>query len=272
MTLSRRCPALVYWPVTTVLSVLSLSDPKESSGFSRMTLSTNRESSTLDSEREVHVVTTVSPVNIPNHQPVFKSLLFQERLIMKDFQGDQHFFRRDGSVAGYSTLPGSVSASEARDVITQLVPHEDAPAFSDIATTATVAATSPRTTFFPTTPKLPISLPQKKSLKDGTRGEDKHAPTTISLTTQAPPNIRGSASEHKPVASVSAQSGQPQTWSPFPAGATLAPSSVWMDKGEEKEAGVKNKSSPSNPLPNFTSTSPGNTTQLPPCKQQACFL
>uniref|UniRef100_A0A3Q3W3K0 Uncharacterized protein n=1 Tax=Mola mola TaxID=94237 RepID=A0A3Q3W3K0_MOLML len=237
-----------------------------------MTLSTNRESSTLDSEREVHVVTTVSPVNIPNHQPVFKSLLFQERLIMKDFQGDQHFFRRDGSVAGYSTLPGSVSASEARDVITQLVPHEDAPAFSDIATTATVAATSPRTTFFPTTPKLPISLPQKKSLKDGTSGENKHAPTTISLTTQAPPNIRGSASEHKPVASVSAQSGQPQTWSHFPAEATLAPSSVWMDKGEAKEAGVKNKSSPSNPLPNFTSTSQGNTTQLPPCKQQPCNL
>lgn len=272
MTLSSGSSALVYWPVTTVLSVLSLSGPMESSGFSRRTLSTNRESSTLDSEREVHVVTTVSPVNIPNHQPVFKSLLFQERLITKDFQGDQHFFRRDGSVAGYSTPPGSVSASDARDVITQLVPHEDAPAFSDVATTATVAATSPRTTFFPTTPKLPISLPHKKSLKDRTRGEDKHAPTTISLTTQAPPNVRSSTSEHKPMASVSPQSGQPQTWSHFPAEATLAPSSVWKDKEGAKEEGVKNKSRPSYPLPNFTSTSSGITTQLPPCKQHTCFL
>uniref|UniRef100_A0A669F1K9 Seizure related 6 homolog n=1 Tax=Oreochromis niloticus TaxID=8128 RepID=A0A669F1K9_ORENI len=96
-----------------------------------------------DTESEVHSITTVSPMNIPNHQPVFKGLLLHEHLLTRDFQGDQHFFRKDGSVAAYPTMPGSVSAPNAADLVTQLVPHEDAPAFSDIASTATVAATSP---------------------------------------------------------------------------------------------------------------------------------
>lgn len=206
----------------------------------------DRDSSTLDRESEVHAVTTVSPVNIPNHQPVLKGLLLHEHLLTRDFQGDQHFFRRDGSPAAYSTMPGS----DTGDPVTQLVPHEDAPAFSDIATTATAAATSPLTTFSPTTPRPPMSLPQKKSSREKPRGEDKVEPTMDSLTTQVTPNNRG---ENNPVASFSSQRSRPQSGSAYPVEATSAPSSVRTEKGEARETAVRNKTSPNHPLPDLTS-------------------
>lgn len=235
---------------TIFFSILSLLGPRERHSISKRTLDPDRGSSTLDTESDLHAVTTVSPVNIPNHQPIFKGLLLHEHLLTRDFQGDQHFFRRDGSVAAYSTMPGSVSASDAGDPVTQLVPHEDAPAFSDIATTATAAATSPLTTFSPTTPRPPMSLPQKKASKEKTVGGDKVVPTTDSLTTQVTPNNRGSASKNNPAASLSSQRGRPQSWSAFPAETTLAPSSMRMEKGEARETAVKNKTGPDHPLPN----------------------
>lgn len=189
---------------------------------------------------------------VPNHQPVLKGLLLHEHLLTRDFQGDQHFFRKDGSVAAYSTMPGSVFSSDAGDPVTQLVPHEDAPAFSDVATTATEAATSPLTTFSPTTPRAPMSLPQKKSSKEKTRGEDKVEPTMDSLTTQVTPNNRGSISENHPVASLSSQRSRPQSWSAYPVEATFAPSSIRTEKGEAIETALKNKTSPDHPLPDLT--------------------
>lgn len=167
-------------------------------------------------------------------------MLLHEHLLTRNFQGDQHFFRRDGSVAAYPTMPGSVSMSDARDPVTQLVPHEDAPAYSDIATAATVAATSPLTTFSPTTPRPPMSFPQKKS-KEKTSGADKVEPTTDSLTTQMTPNKRVSESENRPMASSSSQGSQPQSWSAFPVETPLAPSSVRMEKGEGRETPLKYK-------------------------------
>ncbi|XP_022601802.1 seizure protein 6 homolog [Seriola dumerili] len=225
---------------------------KESNGISKRTLDSERDffihSPTQDTESEVYLVTTVSPMNIPNHRPVLKGLLLHEHLLTRDFQGDQHFFRRDGSVAAFPTMPGSVSASDAGDPATQLVPHEDAPAFSDIATTATLAATSPLTTFSPTTPGPSMSLPQKKSSKEKTGGADKVEPTTDTLTTQVTPNNRGFGSENNPAASSSSQRSQ----SPFLVGATLAPFSVRMEKSE---APLKYKSNPDQPLPTLTEVS-----------------
>lgn len=182
-------------------------------------------------------------------------MLRYEHLLIKDFQGDQHFFRKDGSVAAYPTMPGSVSASDAGDPVTQLVPHEDAPAFSDIATTATAAATSPLTTFSPTTPRPSMSFPQKKYSKDKTTGVDKVEPTTDSLTTQVTLNNRGSVTENNPVTSSSSHRSQPRSWSSFPVEATLAPFSMRMEKGEARETTLKNKTSPNHPLPNLTSVS-----------------
>ncbi|XP_069002918.1 seizure protein 6 homolog isoform X1 [Embiotoca jacksoni] len=231
--------------------------PKESNRISRRTLDADlfTHASTQDTESEVHPVTTVSPVNIPNHHPVLKSLLLHEHLLTRDFQGDQHFFRKDGSVAAYPTMPGSVSAPNAGDLVTQLVPHEDAPAFSDIATTATAAATSPLTTFSPTTPGLPVSLPQNKPPKEKMRGPDKVEMTTDSLTTQVTPNNRGSGGGNNPVASLSSRGSQ--SWSAFPVEATLAPFSMRMEKGEARETTLKNKTSPDLKL---TSRDEGTTT------------
>lgn len=158
-------------------------------------------------------------------------------------------------MAAYSTMPGSMSASDAGGPVTQLVPHEDAPAFSDIATTATAAATSPLTTFSPTTPRPPMSLPQKKSSKEKTRGEVKVDPTTDSLTTQVTPNNRGLVSKINPVTSVSSQRGRSQSWSAFSAVATPAPSSVIMEEGKARETAGQNKTSPDHALLNPTSAS-----------------
>lgn len=233
-------------------------------GVSSRAMYPDRDASTMDAESEVHAVTTVPPVNIPNHQPVFRGMLLHEHLLTRDFQGDQHFFSRDGSLAAYSTVPGSVS--DPGDPVTQLVPHEDAPAFSDIATTATAAATTPLTTFSPTTPRPPMSLPQKKSPEEKIRGEDKVEPTTDSLTTQVMPNNRGPLGEKSPVASSSTQRGRSRSWSASPAEATLAPSSMRMEKGEARETDVKNKSGPdqtlrdSNPAPHDGGTPTTTTT------------
>lgn len=218
---------------TTILSVWSLLGPEKSSSISKRAASINHDLSTLDTKREFYPVTTASPVNIPHHQPFFKSLLLHERLLTRDFQGYQHFFQGDGPAG--STVPGSVSAPVSGDPVTQLVPHEDAPAYSDIATTATAAATSPLTTFSTTTPRLPISVPQKESSHDWIRGEEKVSPTTDSLTTQVP--LRGG--------------GPARSGIPFPAEAL---SSVKLDKGEAKETAGKTKLSRADPFLNPPST------------------
>ncbi|XP_034008422.1 seizure protein 6-like isoform X2 [Trematomus bernacchii] len=224
--------------------------PMEIYGISKRTLDPDRDSPTQDTESEVHSVTTPSPMNIPNHQPVLKGLLLPGQLLTRDFQGDQHFFRSDGSVAAYSTLPGSDS-----DPVTQVVPHEDAPPFSDIATTSTVAATSPLTTFSPTTPRpWPMSLPQKKSSK--TSWADKVERTTDSLTTHVTAINRGSVTDN-PAASSSRQ--RPQS---SPVEATMAPSLMRMEKGEARVTALKDKLRPDLPPPNLTTREEGPATTI----------
>ncbi|XP_036379542.1 seizure protein 6 homolog isoform X2 [Megalops cyprinoides] len=137
---------------------------------------------TIDPQREseVHVVTTASPPDLPHHRPLFKGFLLHEALLTKDFRGQQHFFTEDGVAEGHPTP--APSSHLAGDTYTQVVPHEDAPAFSDVvATTATVAATLPMTTVATITTALPISV----AAKDGGRAPavEKAAATTGSLTT-----------------------------------------------------------------------------------------
>ncbi|XP_069366075.1 seizure protein 6 homolog isoform X2 [Paralichthys olivaceus] len=226
--------------------------PNESRDVSTRTPGSDyfRHSPTQDTESEVHLVTTVSPMNIPNHRPVLKGMLLHEHLLTRDFQGDQHFFRRDGSVAGYPTMPGSVSALDLGDAATQVVPHEDAPAFSDIATTATPAATTSLTTFSPAPPRPPMSLPKEKP-----SGVEMAEPTTDSLTTQVTQNNRGSGGKNDPVATSTLQRNPPQSRSAFPEGATLASLSTGMEKGETRETPLKHKSSSDHPLTKLTEVS-----------------
>ncbi|KAM4545522.1 seizure protein 6 homolog isoform 1-T3 [Odontesthes bonariensis] len=231
--------------------------PRESNSISKRTLDQDRDLfthvSTQDTESEVHSVTTVSPVNMPNHHPVFKGLLLPEHLLTRDFQGDQRFFRMDGSVAAYPTMPGSVSAPNAGDAVTQIVPHEDAPAFSDVAPTATAAATaaatSPLTTFSITTPAPPMSLPQRRSTKEKIKGSDKVEPTTDSITTQMTPNSGGSGSENKPVGALSSRERN------VPRETTEAPISAMMEKGQVGDTTLKNKTRPDHLIPKMTSSS-----------------
>lgn len=222
------------------------SGPREMHSISKKTLDQDRNLfthvPTQASENEAHSVTTVSPMNMPNHQPILKGFLLHEHLLTRDFQGDQHFFWKDGSVAAHPTMPGSVSAPNAGDALTQVVPHEDAPAFSDIATTATAAATSPLTMYSHTTPASPISLPQKKSAKEKTKASAKAEPTTYSLTTQVTPYSRGN-----PVASLSSQGRG------LPMDATFT--STVMEKGQVREIAVKNKSSSDHLRSKFPSSS-----------------
>ncbi|XP_013862274.1 seizure protein 6 homolog isoform X2 [Austrofundulus limnaeus] len=234
-----------YRQYTTLVAALALAavvpeirgqGPREMHSISKKALDQDRDLfthiPTHDSESEAHSVTTVSPMNMPNHQPILKGLLLHEHLLTRDFQGDQHFFWKDGSVAAHPTMPGSVAVPNAGDAVTQIVPHEDAPAFSDIATTATAAATSQLTMFSPTTPAPPVSVPQKKSTKEKAKVSDRVEPTTDSLTTQVMPYSRGN-----PVASFSSQGRG------LPMDATFVPISAMMEKRQAKETTVKNKSS-----------------------------
>ncbi|XP_024121924.1 seizure protein 6 homolog isoform X2 [Oryzias melastigma] len=224
-------------------------DPRESTGIRKRTLESNRDVfthvSTLDTEREVHSFTTASPVNVPNHHPVLKGLLLNKHLLTRNFQGDQHFFRKDGSVAMYPTMPGSVSAPDSGHDPTQIVPHEDAPAFSDIASTATAAATSSSLTTFSATTSPPlVSFPQKKPGKEKIKGLDKVELTTHSLTTQVMLHSEASGGKNNPADGMH-----------FPVAATISPVSTSVEKGEVDKTGLKNKTNPDRPLPKPISSS-----------------
>ncbi|XP_019714465.1 seizure protein 6 isoform X2 [Hippocampus comes] len=245
MNCTRRSCALTsmlaVWLLAAAVATSHGRGPNESDGTRWRTLALNRGHitypSTADTESEVHWVTTALPMNSPDHRPVLKGLMLHEHLLMRDFEGDQHFLRSDGS---YPTRPGSASASDVLRPVTQVVPHEDAPAFSDVASTATAAATSPLTTFSPTTPRPLMPLLQKSS--EEIKESDKLEQTAHSLTTQAAPN-----NDDTRAASVSSQQDHP----PFSAETNLASSAMRMEKGRAKET-PKDKSNQS--LPNQTSS------------------
>uniref|UniRef100_A0A8C7YPD0 Seizure related 6 homolog a n=1 Tax=Oryzias sinensis TaxID=183150 RepID=A0A8C7YPD0_9TELE len=227
--------------------------PRESTVLSKRTLEPDRDifthMSTVDMESEVRSVTTASPVNLPNHHPVLKGLLLNEHILTRNFQGDQHFFRKDGSIAMYPTIPGSVSAPDSGHDPTQVVPHEDAPAFSDIASTATEAATSSLTTFSATTSPPLVSFPQTKTTKEKIKGLDKVELTTHRLTTQVMLHSQASGGKSSPVAFSSAEGMH------FPVDATISPILTRVEKGEVSKPGLKNKTNPDRPLPKPISSS-----------------
>ncbi|XP_035391793.1 seizure protein 6 isoform X2 [Electrophorus electricus] len=112
-----------------------------------------------DSPIGLQEITTALPLSLPNHQP---NLGLPEALLTKDFVGDQPFFGEGGEVEDHATPSGRASHAEPRDHTTPVVPHEDAPAFSDIATTAA-------TTTSPTAPGKPASVDHRRPSKGGGR-------------------------------------------------------------------------------------------------------
>ncbi|XP_036451612.1 LOW QUALITY PROTEIN: seizure protein 6 homolog [Colossoma macropomum] len=137
---------------------------------------------------EVHEITTSFTPSFPDHRPNLRGLLLHEALLTKDFQGDQQFFKEDGGLEAQPTASGPSTYLETGDSATHVVPHEDAPAFSDIATTA-------MTTVSPTLPGKLVSMPQKRPSKGRERTAEKLEVTSQALTTPVlpattRPNIR----------------------------------------------------------------------------------
>ncbi|XP_041949344.1 seizure protein 6 homolog isoform X1 [Alosa sapidissima] len=189
------------------------------------------------------IVTTQSPLSDPARQPRLKDLLFHESLLTKDFSGDQHFFEQPPATPPSSSAPRSNSGDPSSS---HHVPHEDAPAFSDIATTITVAATTPMTTVT-TAASISGSL-VSVARKGTTKGVDRTAeksppPTTQALTTpviqttSSPISVQGHT--HSP--SVGAGLSGPK---PISTESTLAPPAlttlITRDKFRDNESETAN--------------------------------
>ncbi|KAF4082351.1 hypothetical protein AMELA_G00150530 [Ameiurus melas] len=115
-----------------------------------------------DSIRELHEIATAFPPSFDS-QPDLKVL--HGALLTKNFEGDQQFFRDSDRVEGHPTSP-RISYFEPGDPLgaTRVVPHEDAPAFSDIATTV-------MTTASPTSPGKLVSVGQNRPSKRRIEGK-----------------------------------------------------------------------------------------------------
>ncbi|XP_077448522.1 seizure protein 6 homolog isoform X2 [Stigmatopora argus] len=178
MNCRRDCMLLPWLLAAAVLSGHGR-DPNERDGTKGRTADHITQPSTQDREGEVQWVTTPLPVNSPDHRPVLKGLRLQKHLLSRDFEGDQGFFLSGGA-------PTRAGPSHP---LTQIVPHEEAPAFSDVASTpATSAATSSMTTFWPTTPRplMPLLHESRQEKKQGDRqkaNNDNNGPSTTKMST-----------------------------------------------------------------------------------------
>ncbi|XP_077597103.1 seizure protein 6 homolog isoform X2 [Stigmatopora nigra] len=171
MNCRRDCMLLPWLLAAAVLSGHGR-DPNESDGTKVRTPDHITHPSTPEREGEVQWVTTPLPVNSPDHRPVLKGLQLQKHLLSRDFEGDQGFFLSGGT-------PTRAGPSHP---LTQIVPHEEAPAFSEVASTATSAATSSMTTFSPTTPRplMPL-LHESHQEKNGNQQKANEAPSTTRM-------------------------------------------------------------------------------------------
>ncbi|KAJ8403917.1 hypothetical protein AAFF_G00347850 [Aldrovandia affinis] len=108
---------------------------------------------THNTEREIHLVTTATPLHVPNQHPD----------LFMGFPRRQHPLPKDedrGGVAGHHPpmMPGSTPPLGG-DPYPRLLGHEDSPAFSDTASTAAnLAATPPIIATATPHPELPVSM------------------------------------------------------------------------------------------------------------------
>lgn len=132
-------------------------------------------STTSDPEEEVRLVTTAPPISFHNHHPLLEEFI-HETLLKRDFLGQEHFFS---------------AGAETSNPTTNQVTSDDPPVFSDIATTTSMASTSPMMTA-PTTAEAEaaaVSVAQNVAVKEevGTpereMEKERVAVTTDSLTT-----------------------------------------------------------------------------------------
>lgn len=170
---------------------------------------------THDTDREVHVVTTAPPLNIPNHHSLLKEYLLPEALLTKDFRGQKHFFEGDGGSERGSTKPSS-SSRIGKEPPTHTAPPK-AQGFPDTANSlAGRPATSPTVSVAPSSPTLPGLAAQAALLNHGGRTTSRleEGWTTNSLTT---PVLRPSAAPHPSSGEASRAAASPSALTTSPA-------------------------------------------------------
>nr|XP_055052520.1 seizure protein 6 homolog isoform X1 [Misgurnus anguillicaudatus] len=147
--------------------------------------------STQDPERDLPLFTTAPPFSNLDHHPPFKPFPpYDPRR-----QSHEQYFHDSGGASHHPTMPSSRS-HHPRDPSTQLVPHEDAPPFSDVAastpTTPAPSAAALTQSYMTNIQRGPSADTQKRS------SEEPHVAMTIgSLTptdahpsSKIPSNIR----------------------------------------------------------------------------------
>lgn len=115
-----------------------------------------------DPTRELHETAAAFP---PSFDPQPDLKVLRGALLTKGFEGDQQFFGDGDHAEAHPTSP-RLSYVEPGDPLgaTRVVPHEDAPAFSDIATTV-------MTTVSPTSPGKLVSIGQNRPSKRRIEGK-----------------------------------------------------------------------------------------------------
>lgn len=131
---------------------------------------------TQDPERDLPLFTTAPPFSSLDHHPPFKSFPpYDPRP-----QNHEQYFHDSGGASHHPTMPSSRS-HHLPDASTQLVPHEDAPPFSDVAasrpTTSTPSSAALTQPYMSNVRHGPSAETQRKV------SEDPHVTMTIGALT-----------------------------------------------------------------------------------------
>ncbi|KAF7700968.1 seizure protein 6 homolog isoform X2 [Silurus meridionalis] len=138
--------------------------PSEGGGDSNLKQDLKTITSKQATMREPPEIATALPPHF-NNEPQLKSLLLHKTLLTKNFKGDQQFFRNGGHIKAHPTSQRPYSIEPKHPLgATYVVPHEDAAAFSDIATTV-------MTTASPTRPGKLVSIGQNRPSKRRIEGK-----------------------------------------------------------------------------------------------------
>ncbi|ROK28207.1 Seizure protein 6 [Anabarilius grahami] len=141
---------------------------------------------TQDTDRDLPLFTTAPPYSGLNHHPPFKPYR------PNDPRGQSHeqYFQDSGGAAHHPTVPSS-SSHLLQDPSTQLVPHEDASPFSDVAAprTTTLASSAAALTqpHIPNIQHNPSAETQRRSTEEPPISVTVASLTTTDAHTSTPP-------------------------------------------------------------------------------------
>ncbi len=141
---------------------------------------------TQDTDRDLPLFTTAPPYSGLDHHPPFRPYP------PYDPRGQSHeqYFQDSGGAAHHPTMPSS-NSHHLQDPYTQLVPHEDAPPFSDVAaprtTTQAPSAAALTQPHVPNIQHKPSAETQRRSTEEPPLSVTVTSLTTTDVHTSAPP-------------------------------------------------------------------------------------